>query len=484
VARTFAGLNTGTTAADLPNSIAGANCLPQLTVAKSTSTPSFINAGGTMTAVYTIVVTNTTGLGPAQGVTITDQLPTPAAGTITYAGAFTLTLSGGATRTAVVDPVAGATAPAWGTFDIPGGGSVAIQFTVDYSAAVPNGIYQNPATVSYLDPTRSTAGRTISPATGAGPGSNTTYETGGGGNVPGSKAVNVTTVNVGQNVTFTVVLTNSGPSTATNVAVSETLPAGLTFVSATPSQGTYNSGTGLWTVGTLPAGTASLQIVATVTQAGALTNTAQVATSDQPDPDSTPGNSNPAEDDQSSATVSGQQVDLRLSKRDQGVTIRPGDLITYTLAYTNAGNVTATGVVISETVPVSTTFSAAASLPTVWSCADGAAAGSTCTVALGSVAAGASGSVTFSVRVANPFSGTQIANTAAITDDGSHGPDPTPSDNIGARTMPVLPPTAVDLLYFRVDSVTGREVHLAWATATEIDNFGFNLYRAVGIRTQ
>lgn len=41
-----------------------------------------------------------------------------------------------------------------------------------------------------------------------------------------------------------------------------------------------------------------------------------------------------------------------------------------------------------------------------------------------------------------------------------------------------FPPTAVGLLYFRVDRVTGRQVHLAWATETEIDNFGFNLYRA------
>jgi len=39
-------------------------------------------------------------------------------------------------------------------------------------------------------------------------------------------------------------------------------------------------------------------------------------------------------------------------------------------------------------------------------------------------------------------------------------------------------PTAVELLYFRVDGVSGPHVRLAWATAVEIDNFGFNLYRA------
>ncbi|HEY75553.1 MAG TPA: DUF11 domain-containing protein [Thermoflexia bacterium] len=39
-------------------------------------------------------------------------------------------------------------------------------------------------------------------------------------------------------------------------------------------------------------------------------------------------------------------------------------------------------------------------------------------------------------------------------------------------------PTAVGLLYFRVGEVTGRSVRLEWATAVEVDNFGFNLYRA------
>jgi uncharacterized repeat protein (TIGR01451 family)/fimbrial isopeptide formation D2 family protein len=39
-------------------------------------------------------------------------------------------------------------------------------------------------------------------------------------------------------------------------------------------------------------------------------------------------------------------------------------------------------------------------------------------------------------------------------------------------------PTAVELLYFRVDRVSGQQVDLGWATAVEIDNFGFSLYRA------
>jgi hypothetical protein len=38
-------------------------------------------------------------------------------------------------------------------------------------------------------------------------------------------------------------------------------------------------------------------------------------------------------------------------------------------------------------------------------------------------------------------------------------------------------PTAVELLYFRVDRSSGDDVNLSWATAAEIDNLGFYVYR-------
>ena len=56
---------------------------------------------------------------------------------------------------------------------------------------------------------------------------------------------------MGDTITYTVTLSNNGPNTATGVQVTDLLPAGLSFVSATPSQGTYDPGTGLWTVGTV-----------------------------------------------------------------------------------------------------------------------------------------------------------------------------------------------------------------------------------------
>src|SRR5205807_2563309 len=61
-----------------------------------------------------------------------------------------------------------------------------------------------------------------------------------------TKTVNNPTPNVGDTITFTITLSDAGPNSATSVTVQDALPAGLTFVSATPSQGAYNSGTGLW----------------------------------------------------------------------------------------------------------------------------------------------------------------------------------------------------------------------------------------------
>ena len=62
---------------------------------------------------------------------------------------------------------------------------------------------------------------------------------------------------VGSNVTFTITASNLGPSNATGVQVTDLLPAGLTFVSAVPSQGTYTSGTGVWNIGALVSGSSA-----------------------------------------------------------------------------------------------------------------------------------------------------------------------------------------------------------------------------------
>lgn len=99
---------------------------------------------------------------------------------------------------------------------------------------------------------------------------------------------------VGQTVSYQITVTNSGPSAATNVSLTDQLPAGLTAAAGNGavSQGSYNAGTGLWTVGSLANGaSATLALVGTVNtgQGGqTITNTTTAAsTPDQPDPSAT-----------------------------------------------------------------------------------------------------------------------------------------------------------------------------------------------------
>jgi hypothetical protein len=69
------------------------------------------------------------------------------------------------------------------------------------------------------------------------------------------------------------------------VTVTDLLPAGLTFVGATVSQGSYVAASGVWTVGTVTTtGPQTLLIQATVTSATSQTNAATITSSDQFDP--------------------------------------------------------------------------------------------------------------------------------------------------------------------------------------------------------
>lgn len=95
---------------------------------------------------------------------------------------------------------------------------------------------------------------------------------------------------VGQDVTYNIAVTNNGPDTAAGVTITDTLPAGTTFVSATPSQGSCSGTTTVTcTLGSL-ANTISATVALTMRldTAGSISNTA-TASSEQGDP--TPENS-------------------------------------------------------------------------------------------------------------------------------------------------------------------------------------------------
>jgi uncharacterized delta-60 repeat protein len=96
-------------------------------------------------------------------------------------------------------------------------------------------------------------------------------------------------VGVSNNLTFVIAVTNYGPSASTGVTVTNPLPSGALFVSATNSQGTVSTNSSLltWNVGPLAANAgATLTLVLRPTAAGSVTNSAIVSsvTSD-PNPD-------------------------------------------------------------------------------------------------------------------------------------------------------------------------------------------------------
>ncbi len=116
------------------------------------------------------------------------------------------------------------------------------------------------------------------------------------------KTLNSNTPTVGDTISFTLSITNDGPTATTNVLVDDALPAELEFVSSSPDD--FNPVTNTWTVGDLNIDeTKELTLLAKILTGGETTiiNTAQVSASDIPDPDSTPSNDDPDEDDQDEA---------------------------------------------------------------------------------------------------------------------------------------------------------------------------------------
>ncbi len=110
----------------------------------------------------------------------------------------------------------------------------------------------------------------------------------------------------GESVSWRLSVTNASTSTgtATGVAVRDTLPPNFTFTSASGT-GTFNAGTGIWTVGALAPGQ-----VAVITVTGSIasspgttvTNTAEVSASSHADPDSAVNNGATGEDDYARST--------------------------------------------------------------------------------------------------------------------------------------------------------------------------------------
>jgi uncharacterized repeat protein (TIGR01451 family) len=288
----------------------------------------------------------------------------------------------------------------------------------------------------------------------------------------------------GGTVSYTLTYSNTSTGGATGVVLTETVPANTTFNAGASTAGwvcapdnnagstcTLAIGAVAGTSGPLTATfavTVVNPVAAGVTQ---ISNTASIADDGANGSDPTPGNNTGSD-----TTPVTAAPDLSITKSDGGAEVEPGGTISYTLTYANNGNEGATGVVITETVPANTTFDAGASTAG-WSCVPDANAGSTCTLAVGALAAGSGNQVaTFAVTVADPRPTglVQISNTATIADDGANGTDPTPADNTGSDTTLV-----VGLDYYTIvppcrllDTRTGPGTPITAAVETEVATSG------------
>jgi uncharacterized repeat protein (TIGR01451 family) len=100
-----------------------------------------------------------------------------------------------------------------------------------------------------------------------------------------SKFVDNATPSVGDTITYTIVVTNNGPEGATGVVVTDSLPAGVVFVSSTTSQGSYDSGTGLWNVGAVAnLASATLTITCVIDSLAQMTTRSRGSSAHSPKP--------------------------------------------------------------------------------------------------------------------------------------------------------------------------------------------------------
>ncbi|MES2672300.1 MAG: hypothetical protein V4673_18025, partial [Pseudomonadota bacterium] len=236
-------------------------------------------------------------------------------------------------------------------------------------------------------------------------------------------------VAVGQLLTYTLTVSNAGPSAilaASTFSIVESLPAGLTGCSYTPSAGTFTvgtiasgaTGTGTWTGVAIPSGgNATLTIACTVGAAAAasITNTATVVPpAGTADPDCSGAPVACAGGNTGTVTTPVTRPQLTMTKTASAASFVVGVPASYTLQVSNTGTSATTAVsTITDTIPTGLTIG---TLP-----AGCTAAGQTvtCTIPAG-LAAGGSTSfvipVTATLAAANPS-----VNTATV----SGGGDPT-----------------------------------------------------------
>ena len=162
-----------------------------------------------------------------------------------------------------------------------------------------------------------------------------------------------TNVVAGSNFTYTITVTNLGPTTASNIVVTDILPTNTVFVSAS-SGGSHSNGIVLWiSLTNFPAGRGTnFTLTLTAPANGTLTNTASsTATSADPSPASNNGGAPEAR----VVTVITAVADVAVSKSGL-LSVPGGSNLTYAISVTNRGPSAASAVVVVDALPANAVF--------------------------------------------------------------------------------------------------------------------------------
>jgi len=227
-------------------------------------------------------------------------------------------------------------------------------------------------------------------------------------------------------VTYTVTIRNGGSVAAEGVIISDTLPVGADFVSASAGC-TESSGTVTCNIGTVAAGAQlSRQIVVEFVDPQPqpsdpdYQNAADVSATNG---DTSSGNNLCTHDLNVTPVVEPPDLACISKTVDQETLTIDGGSLTYVVTVKNNGPTTATGVTVTDFLDPNVTVTGA--IPD--SCSGVAG---TIECLLGDLLAGASDTLTLNVSVPPLAAGTTVANSARV--DGNEA-DPTPDNNAGTQ---------------------------------------------------
>jgi uncharacterized repeat protein (TIGR01451 family) len=246
----------------------------------------------------------------------------------------------------------------------------------------------------------------------------------------------------GQMVHYTLSYINKGNRPASGVVITETLPLNTTFQASESADGWQRRSDRTYTynVGTLDAGESGTVAFAVTlpdplpNDLEMIVNTAEIGDDGTNGADKyLPDNSTRVE------TRINWRPDLRIRLDDRNESAITGETFLYTLHYANTGNRGTSGVVIEDTVPLSTTFNSRQST-SGWSCNAEGDGGDVCTYEIPStLSPGASGIVTFAVDVAYPMppDATVLVNNATIETNQPGISDINPANNTSSARTPI-----------------------------------------------